>query len=76
MRRLNKASKPKSSGLHIIFIKLMYYVIIPLINGLSYKLGFNKIIQEMVEIELVLNNNNTKFNKYKNDKKPPRIRIK
>ena len=35
-----------------------------------------KIIQEMVEIELVLNNNNTKFNKYKNDKKPPRIRIK
>ena len=73
MRQLNKASKPKSSGLHIIFIKLMYYVIIPLINGLSYRLGFNKIIEEIMEIELMLNNDNTKFNKYKNNKKPPRI---
>ncbi len=76
MRRLDKASKPKSSGLQIIFLKLIYYAIIPLINSLSYKLGFNKIIQEMIEIELALNNDNNKFNKYKDNKKPPRIRIK
>ncbi|MGA2675629.1 MAG: hypothetical protein ACLQG5_08130 [Methanobacterium sp.] len=73
MRRLDKASKPKSGGSNIIYLKLMYYVIIPLINGLSYRLGFNKIIEEIMEIELMLNNDNTKFNKYKNNKKPPRI---
>ncbi len=73
MRRLDKASKPKSTGSHIIYLKLMYYIIIPLINGLSYRLGFNKIIEEIMEIELMLNNDNTKFSKYKNDKKPPRI---
>ncbi len=74
MRRLEKASKPKSNASQILVPKLVYYVLIPLVNTLCNRLGLIKLIQVFMEIELTLNSNNTHYKNYKDDKKPLRIK--
>jgi hypothetical protein len=75
MRRLEKASKPRSGDLKIPFLKNINHSIITLLTILSYKLGFYKLIQEIMEIELMLNTDSTRVKKYRNVKKPLRIKL-
>ena len=68
MRRLKKASKPR---FRIFFLRIVYAVLIPLLNTVTSKLGINKLIQDYAEVELKLKTSDIK---HSDGNKPLRIK--